>query len=101
MARVFDTLLSEGAKVLFRYALALLKQHEEAVCVAMTAHHAAQVLAGRVARTHDRTKLAHVAFYGVGRVARADLNRRRQHYAPRVGEDPAVKANKLSRVLVS
>jgi hypothetical protein len=65
-ARVWDALLLEGPKVLFRVALALLKMHEPALLAADNPGDLLRAARGAAAGEHDRDELLHVAFDGVG-----------------------------------
>jgi TBC1 domain family member 2A len=66
VARVWDSLLLEGPKVLFRVALALLKMHEPALLVTDNPGDLMRVVRNAAAEEYDRDELMHVAFDGVG-----------------------------------
>lgn len=58
--RVWDALLSEGAKILYRVALALLKTHEDALVRHDNAGYVQREMKSASAGTHDRDALMKV-----------------------------------------
>lgn len=65
-ARVWDCLLCEGPKVLFRVALALFKMNEAALLTTFQGSQLPRVLQWRVSRTYNADALAKMAFKGIG-----------------------------------
>eukprot|EP00775_Hariotina_reticulata_P014197 gene14197-14340_t len=64
VARIFDSLLLEGNKVLLRMGLALLKTFERSICAASHPAQLRKVLDARLARMHDADTLMAAAFKG-------------------------------------
>ncbi|BDA49083.1 TBC1 domain family member 2A [Coccomyxa sp. Obi] len=71
--RCWDALLSEGAKVLYRVALALLKTHEELLLAQDNAGYVLREMKLACAAMHDRDALLKVAFDGVGSMPMARI----------------------------
>lgn len=64
--RIWDALLHEGPKVLFRVALALLKMHEPALLATDNPGDLLRTTRTAAAEEYDRDELMRVAFDGVG-----------------------------------
>ncbi|KAK9919170.1 hypothetical protein WJX75_009858 [Coccomyxa subellipsoidea] len=71
--RCWDALLSEGAKVLYRVALALLKTHEDVLLAQDNAGYVLREMKLASAAVHDRDALLKVAFDGVGSMPMARI----------------------------
>lgn len=83
-ARVWDCLILEGPKVLFRVALALCKMYEGPLA---TSHYGLQiprVLKWRAARTYDPDALLKVAFRGIGTLSMTSIKRTRESQVSRI-----------------
>ena len=65
-ARVWDSLLLEGPKVLLRVALALLSRAQDALLAADNLGELMQAAQRHARSSHDADALLHTAFYGVG-----------------------------------
>ncbi|GBF96307.1 hypothetical protein Rsub_09102 [Raphidocelis subcapitata] len=76
-ARVWDALLLEGPKILFRVALALLKSNEDALLSNGSAGELTLAARAAAAGAHDRDALMRVAFEGVGGLPMAVIERAR------------------------
>ena len=76
-ARVWDAYLFEGAKVLVRVSIALLKMHEAALMRCDEVGAFIATLKTAAARTHDRDALMLLAFDGIGSLSGARLQRLR------------------------
>jgi hypothetical protein len=61
--RVWDALLSEGTKILYRVALALLKTHEDALMAQDNAGYMQREMKLASARMHDRDALMKVIIW--------------------------------------
>ncbi|KAL3133657.1 hypothetical protein ABBQ32_008168 [Trebouxia sp. C0010 RCD-2024] len=77
-ARVWDALLNEGPKVLFRVALALLKTSEAVLLKQDNVGLLLREIRQAVTHTHDRDKLMKVAFDGIGSMPMARIENYRQ-----------------------
>jgi hypothetical protein len=73
VARIFDSLLLEGNKVLLRIGLALLKTFERSICAASHPAQLRKVLDARLARMYDADALMAAAFKGVGAMPTAHI----------------------------
>jgi hypothetical protein len=73
--RVWDCLMCEGPKVLFRVAIAAIKKHEGALLqnVQML-----RTLKWRISRTYNADELLKIAFNGIGSLPMAVITRSRQ-----------------------
>ena len=76
-ARAMDAIFSEGVKVWFRVVLATLKMNEREILSAKTLPEIMTTLRSAFRETHDRDALMRVAFAGIGRVSRKDIQRHR------------------------
>ena len=76
-ARVWDALLHEGPKVLYRVALALLKMHEPALLATDNPGDLLRVARSAAAEEFDRDELMRVAFDGVGSLPMGKIRRYR------------------------
>ena len=72
-----DAIFSEGVKVWFRVVLATLKMNEREILSAKTLPEIMTTLRSAFRETHDRDALMRVAFAGIGRVSRKDIQRHR------------------------
>jgi hypothetical protein len=72
---VWDALFSEGSKVLFRTALAVLKTQEEALLALDNAGELVMAVRHATSNMHDRDDLMHVAFDGIGSMPMAVIER--------------------------
>lgn len=77
-ARVWDALLKEGPKVLFRVALALLKANEATLLQQDNVGLLLREIRQAVTHMHDRDKLMKVAFDGIGSMPMARIENYRQ-----------------------
>lgn len=77
-ARVWDALLQEGPKVLFRVALAILKTNEAVLLKQDNVGLLLRELRHAVQHLHDRDKLMKVAFDGIGSMPMARIDNYRQ-----------------------
>ena len=76
-ARVWDALLHEGAKVMYRVALALLKVHEPLLLAATNAGELLKLIKSALHEEFNRDELLNVAFDGIGKLAMNTINRYR------------------------
>ncbi|KAL4457817.1 hypothetical protein ABPG75_012682 [Micractinium tetrahymenae] len=74
VARVWDALLNEGPKVLFRVALALLKLHEPLLLAQDNEGELLRATRRLAAKAFDRDALMKVAFEGVGSMPMERIN---------------------------
>ncbi|KAL0039855.1 hypothetical protein WJX77_010029 [Trebouxia sp. C0004] len=77
-ARVWDALLNEGPKVLFRVALAVLKTNESTLLQQDNVGLLLREVRQAVTHLHDREKLMKVAFDGIGSMPMARIENYRQ-----------------------
>lgn len=77
-ARVWDALLNEGPKVLFRVALAVLKTNESTLLQQDNVGLLLREVRQAVTHLHDRDKLMKVAFDGIGSMPMARIENYRQ-----------------------
>lgn len=94
--RVWDCLLCEGPKVLFRVALALLKRQESIVIGNMQK---LRTLEWRVSRTFAADELLRVAFSGIGSLSLAVILRAREGVESQVHREQAQHAKRLEALL--
>jgi len=94
--RVWDTLMLEGDKVLFRIALAIFKTHEEALTRLSSFESLMKYSKGMARGMVHHNELVKAAFYGMGTFSRSELLHMRQeavgqlrigqkHPDPRIG----------------
>lgn len=92
VARVWDTLIYEGSKILHRVILALLRSVEEEILHTSQAPDIAQI-ARRAARNfHDREKLLKAAFKKIGPFPRRILDRERKKALKKVTAEREYRA---------
>eukprot|EP00879_Flechtneria_rotunda_P013690 GHRR01014300.1.p1 GENE.GHRR01014300.1~~GHRR01014300.1.p1 ORF type:complete len:277 (+),score=140.82 GHRR01014300.1:249-1079(+) len=84
VARVWDGLFNEGPKVLFRTALALLQAQEEQLLRFDSAGELLMAVRQHATTMHDRDRLMHTAFEGVGSLPMATIERYRDQRAAEV-----------------
>uniref|UniRef100_A0A7S0RDZ9 Rab-GAP TBC domain-containing protein n=1 Tax=Chlamydomonas leiostraca TaxID=1034604 RepID=A0A7S0RDZ9_9CHLO len=84
VARVWDALFNEGPKILFRVALALLKQHEEHLLHCDNAGDIVMTMRAAAASTHHHDKLMAMAFDGLGSLPMATIDKFRDMKAREV-----------------
>jgi len=90
-ARVWDAIFSEGSKIFFRVALALLKGTEEDILKAAHPGAVMRALQKRTRRAHDRDKLLSEAFKGVGSLPMGHIAQLRQTHLQQVEDELASK----------
>ncbi|KAF8072845.1 Tbc1d2 [Scenedesmus sp. PABB004] len=76
--RVWDSVFFEGAKVIFRVALALLQAHEPALLACDDLGELVMAVRGAAAGCHDRDGLMEGAFSGIGSLPMAVIERHRE-----------------------
>ncbi|XP_062504288.1 TBC1 domain family member 2B-like [Corticium candelabrum] len=82
--RIWDSFLYEGSKVLFRFALAIFKFHEEpllAIDNSMTLYNFARVIAHKC---HDLKRLSHIAFNDMNPFSMKTVTAKRTTYTATV-----------------
>jgi hypothetical protein len=95
-ARVWDALLLEGPKVLFRVALALLRLHEPALLAADNPGDVLRRCRAAAAAEHDRDELMRVAFDGVGALPMARIAAARGRYQVAVDREFAARETRAN-----
>ncbi|RWS31121.1 TBC1 domain family member 2B-like isoform X1 [Leptotrombidium deliense] len=78
--RVWDVFLYEGSKVMFRFALAFLKYHEEEILKMNDAMTINQFMRGIGDRTNDVKTLCHIAFTSLNPFPMSKVKQKRSHY---------------------
>uniref|UniRef100_A0A1D2AGT9 Rab-GAP TBC domain-containing protein n=1 Tax=Auxenochlorella protothecoides TaxID=3075 RepID=A0A1D2AGT9_AUXPR len=90
-ARVWDALLCEGPKVLFRVALALMRGAEPALLAAEDAGALLRAMRDAAADAHDRDRLMHDAFESVGGLPMDRIRRYRERNQREVDHEFAAR----------
>ena len=85
--RVWDALLHEGTKVLFRVALALLKLYEPALIAADNPGDLLRAARDAAGEEYDRDEVMRVAFDGVGSLSMDSIRRHRERNQERVDRE--------------
>eukprot|EP00877_Chromochloris_zofingiensis_P004450 jgi/Chrzof1/14005/Cz08g20260.t1 len=91
-ARVWDALLYEGAKVIYRVALALLKMHEQAILARDNAGEILKVVKQAAQHTYNRDRLMSIAFEDVGSMPMSRVHNLRSAHQKAVDEEMAARA---------
>lgn len=100
-ARIWDVLLLEGPKILFRVGLALFKMNEPALLGTKLSGQVGRCLKWRIARCYDADALLKVAFSGIGSLPMAVIKRARADYEGIVQEQQDEYRRRLQAVLSS
>ena len=79
MLLIWDCFLSEGSKILFRFALAFFKMHEEKLLQFSPTNYF-KLVKELSESTFDSRRLCHTAFYGMNPLSTRDINRKRQFH---------------------
>eukprot|EP00887_Chlorella_sp_A99_P001441 scaffold8.g1441.t1 len=95
-ARVWDALLVEGPKVLFRVALALLRLHERALLAQDNPGELLRAARRCAAQAYDRDELMRVAFEGVGSMPMDTIRRHRAMKQAEVDHEMAARETRLA-----
>lgn len=97
-ARVWDALLCEGPKVLFRVALALMRGSEPALLAAEDAGALLRAMRDAAADAHDRDRLMHDAFESVGGLPMDRIRRYRERNQREVDHEFAARETRRAGV---
>lgn len=89
--RMWDALLNEGTKVLFRVGLALLKMHEPVLLATDNPGELLRAARNAAAVEFDRDELMRVAFDGVGSLPMEKIRRFRHTIQRRVDQEMAAR----------
>eukprot|EP00891_Asterochloris_glomerata_P005168 jgi/Astpho2/5168/Aster-04752 len=93
-ARVWDALLNEGPKILFRVGLALMRIHEESLLAQDNPGTLLREMRRAAQAMHDREKLMKMAFDGLGSMPMARIDNYRQIKQEVVDDEMRKRANR-------
>lgn len=101
VARVWDSLMCEGPKVLLRVGLALLKKCEATILMTTDVQQLSQIVTFKLRRVFDANDLLNVAFNRLGRLTSAQIDGLYTEMELVIERDIEEKAKQMSAILGS